>query len=73
MAVIGRLLRMTPRKAKQAAYSWLTRELVRKKLDAPNGRVCPRAVKKKRTKFQTRPRGSPCSSYRGLTLKPKRR
>lgn len=69
IAVIGRFLHAAQTMPSHAAYDLLVTELARQKLGKPNGRVCPRAVKSKRTKFQTRPRGSPCSSYPGLTLK----
>lgn len=72
IAVIGRFLQVAPNLPPGEAYQWLTRELARQKLPQPNGRVCPRAIKSKRTKFPSRPRGSPCSSYPRLQLKLKR-
>lgn len=69
IAVIGRFLQVASNLPPIEAYRWLTRELARRKLSKPSGRVCPRAVKSRRNKFQTRPRGSPCSSYPRLTLK----
>jgi hypothetical protein len=72
IAVIGRFLQVAQATPGHAAYDELISELARQKLSKPNGRVCPRAVKSKRIKFQTRPRGSPCSSYPRHTLKLKR-
>lgn len=72
IAVIGRFLQAAQAMPGHAAYDELISELARQRLNKPNGRVCPRAVKSQRIKFQTRPRGSPCSSYPRLTLKLKR-
>lgn len=72
ISVIGRFLQLVPSVPERDAYAWLTRELTRKKLDKPGGRVCPRVIKSKRTKFQTRSRGSPCSSSPRFNLKLKR-
>ena len=72
IAVTGRSLQTAWRLPKDQADAWLVSELARQKLDKPGSRVCPRAIKSKRSKFQTRPRGSPCKSYPRFTLKLKR-
>lgn len=69
IAVIGRFFQAAQAMPEQKAYALLVSELARQKLSKPNGRVCPRAIKSKRIKFQTRPRGSPCSGYPHLTLR----
>lgn len=69
LAVVGRLLRLTVSSSNGAIYEWLAAELARQKLDRLNGRACPRAIKSKRSKFATRPRGSPCSNYPTLSLR----
>ncbi|GIK53818.1 MAG: hypothetical protein BroJett014_27910 [Planctomycetota bacterium] len=72
IAVIGRFLQAAQAMQGRIAYDLLVSELARQKLYKPNGRVCPRTIKSKRSKFPTRARGSPCSSYPRLTLKLKR-
>jgi hypothetical protein len=72
IAVIGRFLHAAKTMPWNEALDLLVSELARQKLSKPNGRVCPRAIKCRRIKFPTRPRGSPCSRYPRLTLKLKR-
>lgn len=62
LSIVARLLRLPANGAKSELYMWLSTQLARQRLDKPNGRVCPRAIKARRSPFPTRPRGSPCST-----------